>query len=125
MTKEHLDLKEIDAYKRSFNLSNYIWRLIANWEHFERDSIGKGLIKAVDSISSNIAEGYNKSHRKKSIQCYHFSMSYVEQCRDWIRKAILRKLITQEEYFFMIKELREIPKEIHALIKFASRKLKL
>ncbi len=54
-TKKFLKLNDIEAYKTAFKLSNYIWDIVIRWEYFAKDTVGKQFVKAVDSISANIA----------------------------------------------------------------------
>lgn len=58
--KSYLKLRDIDAYRVAFHLSNYIWEVIIHWDYFEKDTVGKQFIRAVDSISANIAEGFGR-----------------------------------------------------------------
>ena len=68
--KKHLQLNDIEAYKVAFNLSNYAWRLVQNWSNFERDTIGKQFVRAVDSISANLAEGFGRYSKKDKINFF-------------------------------------------------------
>lgn len=53
-------LNDIEAYKISLKLSNIVWDLIIRWDNFAKDTIGKQFVRAVDSISANIAEGFGR-----------------------------------------------------------------
>jgi len=52
-----LQLNDIAAYKISLNLSNYVWSIVIDWDYLAKDTVGKRFIRAVDSVSANIAEG--------------------------------------------------------------------
>lgn len=47
----------LDVYRLSEELSDAAWRIVANWRPFERDTVGKQLVRAADGIGANIAEG--------------------------------------------------------------------
>ena len=68
MDKKYLKLNDIDAYKIAFSLSNYVWDLIVKWNQFNSDTVGKQFIRAVDSISANIAEGFGRYSKKDKIK---------------------------------------------------------
>jgi len=55
MEKKFLQLNDIGAYKIAFYLSNYIWNIIINWDYLAKDTVGKQFIRAIDSISANLA----------------------------------------------------------------------
>lgn len=58
-------LEDLEVYNLSEVISDKIWDIVMKWEYFAKDTIGKQLCKAADSISANIAEGYGRYHLKK------------------------------------------------------------
>jgi len=60
----YLKLNDVTAYKNAFNLSNYVWHLVLKWDYLVKDTVGKQFIRAVDSISANIAEGFGRRFKK-------------------------------------------------------------
>ena len=57
---KYLKLNDIDAYKKSLKLSNYVWSIVMKWEWFEKKTVGMQFVEAVDSISALIAEGFGR-----------------------------------------------------------------
>ncbi len=55
-------LTDIEVYVLSEELSNKIWDIVKRWNYFERDTVGKQLVKAADSVSANIAECHGRFH---------------------------------------------------------------
>ncbi|MCP5063140.1 MAG: four helix bundle protein [Ignavibacteriae bacterium] len=53
--KKYLKLNDIEAYKTAFNLSNYVWDIVIKWDYFEKKTVGDQFVRAVDSVSANIA----------------------------------------------------------------------
>ena len=49
-------LKDIEVFVISEELANFVWHIVKRWKYFERETIGKQLVKAVESISANLAE---------------------------------------------------------------------
>jgi len=121
--KKYLKLNDLNAYKTSFNLSNYTWSVVINWDYFSKDTIGKQFVRAVDSISANIAEGFGRYSKKDKIKFYRYSFGSIKESLDWNEKARIRKLISREEYDCIFKELQKLPKEINSLIKHTNEKL--
>jgi len=124
LDKHYLTLNDINSYKIAFNLSNYVWDIIINWNYFEKDTIGKQFTRSVDSISANIAEGFGRNGKKDKIRFYRYSFGSLKECFDWNEKSKIRKLITIEQYNFIFSELDKLPKEINSLIKYSNEKLK-
>lgn len=123
MEKNFLSLNGVNAYKIAFHLSNEVWGIVIAWDYFAKDTVGKQFVRAADSISANIAEGFGRYHKKDKIHFYRFSFGSVKECLDWNEKAKKRKLLTADQYKHIFMTLQRLPKEINALIKFTSLKL--
>lgn len=123
MEKKFLVLNDVTAYKISFNLSNYVWEIVAGWEYFAKSTIGKQFVNAVDSISANIAEGFGRYHKKDKIKFYRYSFGSTKEALDWNEKAKVRNLLKPEEYDHIFQQLSKLPKEINGLIKITNEKL--
>lgn len=124
MDTKYLSIENYDAYKVSFKLSNYVWNIIIHWGYIEKDTIGKQYVRAVDSISANIAEGFGRFSKKDKIRFYYYSLGSVLECKDWNNKCHERSLITPEEYHHIKSVLDRLPKEINQLIQYTNAKLK-
>jgi len=51
-----LDLSKFKIIDQAKQISESIWELIIQWNYFEKDTIGKQLVRAADSISANLSE---------------------------------------------------------------------
>ena len=94
--RKYLMLNDIDAFRISFHLSNYIWDIVEKWEHFMRNTIGAQFVDAADSISANIAEGFGRYNKKDKIKLYRYSAGSVKETFDWNQKSKVRSLIAKE-----------------------------
>lgn len=107
----------------AFRLSNIAWDIVAKWNYFEKDTVGKQFVRAVDSISANIAEGFGRYSKKDKICFYRYSYGSIKESLDWNEKAKVRKLISKEQYDHILKELKSLPREVNHLIKFTKDRL--
>lgn len=123
--KKYLKLNDIEAYKISFHLSNFIWDVVLKWKPLYQNTVGEQFITAADSISANLAEGFGRYGKKDKIRFYRFSFGSVTECLDWNQKSKVRKLISEKDYQYIFTELQTLPKSIHQLIKFTDEKLKI
>ncbi len=121
--KRYLQLNDISSYKRSLNLSNYVWDIVSKWDYFAKKTVGVQFVTAIDSISANIAEGFGRFGKKDKVKFYYYSFGSLKEGCDWNEKSKTRKLHTKEEYEYILKELQDLPREIHHLIKFTNEKL--
>ena len=124
-TSKYLKLNDITSYKIPFDLSNYIWEIVIKWDYFSKDTVGKQFVKAVDSISANIAEGFGRYGKRDKIKFYRYSMGSIKESLDWNEKSYKRKLISNDEYNYILHKLQQLPKELNGLINYTNNKLKL
>lgn len=125
MQKNYLKLNDISAYKLAFNLSNYIWNIVAEWEWFAKKHIGGQFVEALDSISANIAEGFGRYHKKDKVKFYRYSQGSMKESFDWNEKSKVRGLLTDEQYQHIINELKKLPQELNQLIYYTNQKLSI
>lgn len=123
MEKKYLQLNDIDAYVIALNLSNHIWGIVIKWDYFHRDTVGKQWVRAVDSVSANIAEGFGRYHKKDKIKFYRYSFGSIKESFDWTEKSNIRRLILEEEYKYIFCELNKLPKLVNQLIQYTNQKL--
>lgn len=121
--KKFLLLNDLGAYRIAFALSNYVWDKIVLWDYFAKDTVGKQLVRAVDSISANIAEGFGRYTKKDKIHFYRYSFGSIKESLDWNEKAKIRKLFSSKDYQHIFNQLQELPRELNYLIKFTNEKL--
>lgn len=124
-SKKFLKLNDIESYKIAFNLSNYVWGIVLKWDYFAKDRVGKQFVRAVDSISANIAEGFGRYSKKDKIKFFRYSLGSLYESLDWSEKAHMRKLLNEEDYSYIFNELIKLPKSINSLILFTDKKLKV
>ncbi|MDA8130106.1 MAG: four helix bundle protein [Elusimicrobia bacterium] len=75
-------LREMNLFVESEELSDRVWRHVADWDGFSKDTMGRELVNSVDSISTSIAEG--RSHRSR-----HGRMHYLYTARGHLFKAFI------------------------------------
>ncbi len=124
MDKRYLKLNDIDAYKRAFHLSNRVWEIVVSWDHFSKNTVGSQFVRAVDSISANLAEGFGRYSKKDKIKFYRIAYGSLKESFDWNEKSKNRNLLSVEIYNEIFIELNTLPLEINQLIKYTNLSLK-
>ncbi len=56
-----MKLEDLTIYNLSMDLSDKIWFIVDKWTYFQLDTIGKQWVRAVDSVSLNIGEGFGRN----------------------------------------------------------------
>jgi len=93
-----MKFEDLEVYKLSMDLSDKIWDFVIKWECFPKDTIGKQWVRAIDSVSANISEGFGRNTFKDQRSFYYFSRGSLCESKTWLEKARQRSLIDEENY---------------------------
>lgn len=93
-----------------------VWIIVLKWNYFEKDTIGKQLVKAVDSIAANLSEGLGRYHFKEAKNFSYYSRGSLFETKTWIAKAHNRQLIDETIFKELMVELDIIGKMINTYI---------
>ncbi|MEI7504082.1 MAG: four helix bundle protein [Paludibacter sp.] len=99
-----MKFEDLEVYNLSMNLSDKIWDLVITWDYFPKDTIGKQWVRAADSISANISEGFGRNNFKDQRSFYYYSRGSLCESKTWLDKANRRKLIDIETYEVLLAE---------------------
>jgi four helix bundle protein len=114
-------LEKLDVYNEAEFFSDKIWKIVESWDYFKKDTIGKQLVRAADSISANIAEGYGRYYYKESKQFYFYARGSIQETKSWLSKCFRRQLIENEDSKLLINEADKILFMLNAYIKFVAK----
>lgn len=112
-----MELKDLEVYKLSEELSDMIWNIVLEWDYFAKDTIGKQIVKASDSVAANIAEGYGRYHFKENKNFCYFARGSLEETKTWLRKSIRRGLIDKSKHQELFNIIKKLPKLLNSYIK--------
>lgn len=103
-----MDLEELKVYQLSMDMSEKIWSHIMKWDFFAKDTIGKQLIKAADSVAANLSEGFGRFFYKEAKQFSYYSRGSLYETKTFLRKSFNRSLISKEDFDSLSDEIRII-----------------
>ena len=55
-----MDLDRFNLIGQADLIGDVVWEEVTKWKHFSKDTIGKQLVRAADSISANLSEAYGR-----------------------------------------------------------------
>ena len=91
-------LGELQVYRNALLLSEQAWNIYLYLPKHLRYDLGSQLLRAVDSIGANIAEGYGRFHYKDKIKFYYNARGSLWESKHWIHLFYKRKLIEKSHY---------------------------
>ena len=75
-----------------------VWEIVTKWDYLAKDTIGKQLVRSIDSVGANLSEGFGRFHFKENKHFCYYSRGSLYESKTWITKAHHRKLIDDKTY---------------------------
>ncbi|HOO99624.1 MAG TPA: four helix bundle protein [Bacteroidales bacterium] len=117
-----MKLEELYVYSHSMELAEKIWKIVICWEYFARDTIGRQLVRAADSIASNLSEGFGRYHYRENIHFSYYSRGSLYETKTWLIKAQNRNLIDLSDFRIFIKQIDDIGVKLNNYINSIGKK---
>lgn len=109
-------LEDLRVYNLAMEIGENVWSLVDEWNYFQKDTIGKQLVKAADSIAANISEGYGRYHFKDSRNFLYYSRGSIYETKTWLTKARTRNLIIENDYSGLCNKIDLLTKMLNSYI---------
>ena len=87
----------LHVYRLAENLADEIWDIVLQWDRFARSTLGSQIVRSVDSIGANIAEGVGRSSGPENRRFVRIARGSLNETKHWLRRAYKRKLLTDEQ----------------------------
>jgi four helix bundle protein len=110
------NLEDFKVYNQAMTLSDEVWSIVANWPNFEKHTIGRQLVRAIDSIAANLSEGLGRYHFGEARQFSYYSRGSLYETKTWLSKAYARNLISEDQHQKLDTDLTRIAKMLNAYI---------
>ncbi len=104
------------VYDLSMEFSQTIWNQVVTWNFFERDTLGKQIVRSADSISANLKEGLGRYSYRDRNQFYIYSRGSLFETHCWLEKAFARNLISQDKFDGLLMDHDTLHLEINRMI---------
>lgn len=112
-----MDLDDLAVLKISEEISDTVWSVVKGWKQFERDTMGKQVVRSADSIGANISESFGRYHFSEKINFLYYARGSLFETKYWLNRALKRKQIAPEKHAFLSKQLNETGKQINRFVK--------
>lgn len=91
------NFESLQVYQLAERLADDIWTIVLKWNIFARDTVGKQLVKAADSIGANIAEGSGRGTFVENRRFVRIARGSLNESQHWLRRAYKRELLSEKE----------------------------
>jgi four helix bundle protein len=104
--------ENLRVYRAAEDLSDAVWDIVVGWGSFPKDTIGKQLVRAADSIGANIAEGAGRGSYLDNKRFVKIARGSLYETKHFLRRAHKRKLLSAAQ----IKQLQELIKALPPML---------
>ena len=91
------NFESLRVYQLAETLADQIWSIVVKWNVFARDTVGKQLVKAADSIGANIAEGTGRGSFVDNRRFVRIARGSLNETQHWLKRAYKRQLLNNKE----------------------------
>ncbi len=110
------DAEELRILTEAEEICDEIWDEVIGWDYFVRDTVGKQLVKAADSIGSNIAESQGRFHPRDVINFLYYARGSLKETSFWLRRVKRRKLMSEAKCNQIMERVTNLAPQLNAFI---------
>jgi four helix bundle protein len=110
------NFENLRVYQLAEELSDRVWEIVLGWDIFARDTVGKQLVKAVDSIGANIAEGTGRGTYIDNRRFVRIARGSLNETKHWLRRAYKRHLLTAKQVATLKPLIDELAPKLNAYL---------
>lgn len=96
MMPERTKFESLRVYQLAEKLADEIWVAVAGWDRFARDTVGRQIVRAADSIGANIAEGIGRGTAPDNRRFVRTARGSLNETKHWLRRAYRRNLLCSQ-----------------------------
>jgi four helix bundle protein len=100
--------QDLQVYQLAEQLADEIWKIVNAWEKFAKDTIGMQIVRSVDSIGANLAEGLGRGTFQENRRFIRIARGSLYETQHWLRRAHHRHLLEKHQ----IETLKPIMNEL-------------
>src|SRR2546427_12476318 len=121
---EKTNFEKLQVYQLSEKITDSIWNIVVAWDAFARDTVGKQIVRAADSIGANIAEGSGRGSLQDNRRFIRMARGSLYETIHWLRRSYLRKLLTQTEIKKLRMLIEELTPKLNAFLRSVDQRVK-
>jgi four helix bundle protein len=112
-----MKLEELKVYQLSMDIGERVYEVVIKWDYFSKDTVGKQLVRAADSIAANLSEGYGRYHFNEAKHFGYYSRGSLFETKTWLTKACNCKLISENDFNTFMNDIDIIGIKLNNYIK--------
>jgi four helix bundle protein len=116
------NFEKLRIYQLSEFVADQIWNVVMRWDAFARDTVGRQVVRAADSIGANIAEGHGRGTYKDHRSFARNARGSLNETKHFLRRAFRRSLIDKKVVAKLKPLIDELAPKLNAYQRFLNKK---
>jgi four helix bundle protein len=116
-----MPFENLRVYQLAEKLADDVGGTVRAWDSFARDTVGKQLVRAADSVGANIAEGTGRRSFQDNRRFVRIARGSLYETKHWLRRAFRRKLLTPEQVATLKASLDNLAPSLNAYLNSIGR----
>lgn len=117
MEKSVKGFRQLTVWQRAYGLTVDIYKLAKKFPKEELYGLTSQLRRAVVSVAANIAEGYERNHRKEYLQFLYIAKGSLGEIETYLLLAKDLGYMTEQDFSIIEEKRSEVSRMLLGLIK--------
>lgn len=109
--------QKLEVYRLAERLANEIWDATSDWHPFAKETVGRQLVRAADSVGANIAEGAGRGSFPDNRRFVRIARGSLNEVQHWLRLSYQRQLLNDEQVQRLQPIIEELGPRLNAYLK--------
>lgn len=118
---EKSKFEELQVSQLAEKLADEIWHIVVKWKEFEKDTVGKQIVRVADSIDANSAEGTGRHNFQDNQRFVKIARGSLHETRHWLRRAYTRHFLTSEQVSRLKPIIDELSPKLNAYLRYLKK----
>ena len=111
-----MELEDLRVYSLSMEFGEIIYKVVEGWSYFDKDTVGKQIVRSADSVAANISEGFGRYFYKETIKFAYYSRGSLSETKTFAQKAHNRNLMSDSDHEKLVEMIEQIGKMLNSYI---------
>ena len=117
-------IDDLQVLRLAEALADDVWKQVSEWTDFARDTVGKQLTRAVDSIGANISESFGRYHYGEKLQFLYYARGSVFETKYWLNRVHKRKLMPENVVQNQIARIGQLARQLNGFLGYIKQSRK-
>ena len=118
---EKTNFERLRVYRLAESLADEIWAVVVTWNYLAKDTVGKQVVRAADSIGANIAEGTGRGTLQENRRFIRMARGSLYETQHWLRRSYNRKLLSKQQVDTLKLIIEELTPKLNAYFRSINR----